>query len=132
MITRLALVLKLMAVACLVPALLHGFLGVGGDFLIGALHQGFTDPTLDSQNRFYGVAFGAYAVILWMAASDIRRFAPVLRILFAMMFLAGCARFLSLAAHGWPSSEVLFLWSTEIVLPPVLWFWVGRYEVASD
>ncbi len=125
--------LKLMAVMCLIPALLHGFLGVDGDMLIGVPDQSqLPDPTLDSQNRFYGVAFGLYAVLLWISASDIRQYSSILRVLFAMIFLAGCSRFLAFFAYGWPSPEVTFLWAIEILLPPILWFWLGRYLASAS
>jgi Domain of unknown function (DUF4345) len=131
--SKLPVVLKLMAAACLLPALLHGFLGVDGDMFIGIpVPSSGIDPSHDSQNRFYGVAFGLYAVLLWVAAFDIRKYVGILRIMFAMIFLAGCARFLSLNAYGWPSGEIQFLWATEILLPPLLWFWLRRYEVMDD
>ena len=132
MTSRLAIVLKLMAAACLVPALIHGFWGEEANRIVGMqLPTIGIDASYDSQNRFYGVAFGLYAVLLWVAATDIRKYAGILRIIFSMMFLAGCSRFLSLTAYGWPTDEVLFLWSTEILLPPLLWFWLKRYEAGE-
>lgn len=133
MTSALPAALKLMAVACLIPALIHGFLGVDGDMLIGVPDRSqLPDPTLDSQNRFYGVAFGVYAVLLWVSAFDIRRYSTILRVLFALIFLAGCSRFIALFTFGWPSTEIIFLWSTEIIVPPILWFWLSRYEASAD
>jgi Domain of unknown function (DUF4345) len=130
--SKLPIALKLMAVACFVPALLHGFLGVDADMLIGIpVPSSGIDPSHDSQNRFYGVAFGLYAVLLWVAAFDIKQHAGLLRIVFGMVFLSGCARFLSLNAYGWPSEEVMFLWAIEIFLPPLLWFWLKRHEATE-
>jgi hypothetical protein len=133
MTSRLVIVLKLIAAICLMPALIHGFWGAAADSIVGVrVSSSAIDASYDSQNRFYGVAFGLYAVLLWVAAADIRKYAGILRIIFTMMFLAGCSRFLSLKAFGWPSDEVLFLWSTEILLPPILWLWLKRYEAAKD
>lgn len=133
MISKLPVALKLMAAACFVPALIHGFLGVDGDVLAGIpVPSSGIDPSHDSQNRFYGVAFGLYAVLLWVASVEVRQYAGILRIMFVMIFLAGCSRLLSLNAYGWPSNEVLFLWSTEIFLPPIMWFWLRRYEATQE
>lgn len=129
MTSKLPVALKVMAAACFAPAVLHGFLGVDANMFIGIpVPSSGIDPSHDSQNRFYGVAFGLYAVLLWMAAFDVKQHAGILRIVFAMVFLSGCARFLSFNAYGWPSEEIQILWATEILLPPLLWFWLKRYE----
>lgn len=131
MTAKLPLVLKVMAVTCLVPALLHGLLGVKGDMLIGAPLPNVVDATVDSQNCFYGVAFGGYAILLWLASTNIKQYAAILYILFAAIFVAGCAQFLAYFAYGMPSTEVMLLWSTEIALPPILWLWLKRHETSS-
>jgi hypothetical protein len=120
-------VLRLLAVSCLVPAILHGTLGVAGDGLIGAPVLPLVDATLDSQNRFYGVAFGICGAILLYCASDIPRFEGILRIIFAGIFFAGCARFLAYFSHGLPSAVVQFIWATEIIIPPLIWLWLNRH-----
>ncbi len=120
--------LRFCAVACAVPALLHaGF---------GLLAERWLDPSLpvsisslaslDSQNRFYGVAFGAYAVLLWMGATDLPRYAPMLRTLFVIFFVAGLARLVSLALLGWPSWPIMGLLIVELLLPPVMMLWLAR------
>jgi hypothetical protein len=119
--------LRILAIACLAAALTHIALGVGGDWVIGAPVVAVIDPTLDSQNRFYGAAFGLYGALLWLCAGDIRRFASVLRTVLLMMFLAGCARGLAVLAHGWPSVQVMGLWTTEIVGPVWIWLWLNRH-----
>jgi Domain of unknown function (DUF4345) len=124
-------VLRLLAVSCLVPAILHGALGVGSDGLIGAPVLPMVDATLDSQNRFYGVAFGICGALLLYCASDVARFAGILRIVFAGIFGAGCARFLAYFAHGLPSEEVQFLWATEVLIPPLLSLWLNRHLARS-
>jgi hypothetical protein len=118
--------LRILAVACGAAALTHTLLGVGGDWVVGAPVGDPIDATLDSQNRFYGAAFGLYGVLLWMSASDVRRFAPVLRAVLIMMFAGACARGLAVLAHGWPSVQVMGLWATEVFGPPVVWVWLNR------
>lgn len=116
-----AITLRILGLVCCVVALTHVTLGVGGDWVVGAPVANPVDPSLDSQNRFYGAAFGLYGLLLWLCASDLRRFAPVLRVMLAMMFAAGCARGLALAAYGWPSPIIIGLWASELLLPPLVW-----------
>ncbi len=120
----LGFVLRGAAVACALAGLCHVLFGVGGDWIIGLTPAAPIDPSLDSQNRFYGGAFLIYGVLLWLGAGDIRRFAPVLRAVFAVMFLAGCARGLALLSYGWPSPQIVALWVSEIALPPIMWRWL--------
>jgi hypothetical protein len=122
--------LALMAMACFLPVLLHVALGVDGDALIGAAASTAPNPTLDSQNRFYGAAFGIYGALLLYCASDIERYRGVLKLVFAGIFIGGCARFISFFKFGWPSDEILFLWATEILIPPIMWIWLTR-ELAA-
>jgi hypothetical protein len=118
--------LRCAALACAGAALCHALLGVSGDWIIGVVPASPVVPSLDSQNRFYGAAFLLYGLLLWISAKDVTRFAPILRAIFGMMFLAGCARSLAVLTHGLPTPQILFLWSTEIILPPILWFWLNR------
>jgi Domain of unknown function (DUF4345) len=121
-----ATLLRLAAVACAGAGLCHALLGVGGDWIIGVQPASPVDPSLDSQNRFYGTAFLLYALLLWIGAQDVARFAQVLKAVLGVMFLAGCARGLAVLAHGWPSAQILFLWASELILPPIMWLWLNR------
>lgn len=119
-------ILRLAALACAGAGLCHVVLGVSGDWIIGAQPANPVDPSLDSQNRFYGAAFLLYALLLWLGAQDLRRYAPILKAVFGILFLAGCARGLAVLAHGWPSTQIVFLWASELILPPVMWIWLDR------
>jgi Ni/Fe-hydrogenase subunit HybB-like protein len=57
------------------------FLVVGAEVLLGAHVPAdvLADPVLDSQNRFHGVAFTLYGVLLFLCATDLSRYAAVLR-----------------------------------------------------
>ena len=72
------LTLRVLAVAFLATALLHFFLGMRADAMLGAAIPDtlFADPGLDSQNRFYGVTFSLLGVALLVSASDLRRYEP--------------------------------------------------------
>lgn len=130
---RLATVLRLLSPIFIIVALLHLTLGLRADVLLGASlpPQVITDPTLDSQNRFYGVAFALYGVVLYICAHDLRRFAPVLRAALCVFFLGGLARLVSWAIHGAPSFPVVGLGAIELVAPVVLWAWFSRVASAT-
>ena len=126
--------LKLMApLFCLVGAL-HLVLGVGADVILGAAlpADAVADPVLDSQNRFYGVAFTLYGVLLYLCATDLARYAPVLKALLWVFFAAGLARLVSIAVVGLPSLLVLLLTASELLLPPPLLWWLSRSAAADE
>lgn len=130
-----SLILKLAAPVFLLVGALHLVLGVGADVLLGAnlAAEAVTDPALDSQNRFYGVAFTLYGVLLLVCASDIAKYATVLRCVIWVFFAAGVARLVSIAIYGVPPPLVLILLATELLLPPVLALWLGRVlRVANE
>jgi len=130
----LALVLRLSAPIFLLVGALHLALGVGADVLLGAklAAEAVADPALDSQNRFYGVAFSLYGVLFFVCASNIPKYATVLRCVFWVFFAAGVARLVSIAIHGVPPPLVLALLASELTLPPALAWWLGRATQAAN
>jgi hypothetical protein len=124
----LASFLKFAAPVFVFVGALHLVLGVGADALLGARlpAEAFTDPALNSQNRFYGVAFSLYGVLLFLCATNLPKYATVLRCLLWVFFAAGLARLVSIATHGVPPPPVLALLVTELALPPMLHFWLSK------
>lgn len=122
--------LRLFAAIVVVVAALHLSLGLRADALLGANVTGAvaTEPSLDSQNRFYGVAFALYGVVLYLCASDLRRFEPMFKAAMWVFFLGGVARLVSWASHGAPSPLVVALGASELLLPPVLLAWHARLK----
>lgn len=124
------IVLKLLSPAIFVVGLLHLVFGASGEVMLGAQLSTETlmDPVLDSQNRFYGVAFTLYGALFYLCATDIPRYHVVLRCVFWVFFAAGLARFVSIYTHGLPSVLVLLLLAAELVLPPVMLIWLARVK----
>lgn len=122
------LVLRLLSVVIFLIGALHLILGVEADVLLGAKLSAGTvaDPTLDSQGRFHGVSFTLYGVLLLLCASDIRKYATVLRCVLWVFFAAGVARFLSIAIYGVPPPLVVVLLVIELTVPPALVWWLSR------
>lgn len=119
------LFLKMIAPFFFFVGLFHLTMGLGADALMGAnvSSQSMSDPGLDSQNRFYGVTLSFYGAIFWLSTSDLKRYEPALVLAMLFMFLAGLARFVSVALYGWPPLMIGLLFAAEIILPPLAWFW---------
>lgn len=122
------LLLRLAAPILFVVALLHLALGARADVLLGARlpPEALADAVLDSQNRFYGVAFAVFGVLMLLASTDVRKYAPVLRCVLWVFFAAGLARLVSMASHGAPSPAVVALLLSELLVPPLLIAWLHQ------
>ncbi len=122
---QLVMVLKLISPVFLVVAALHLILGLNADVLLGAKLSAVIihEPSLSSQNRFYGVAFAFYGIVLYLCATDLERYAPIFKSLLCVFFLAGAARFVAWYEHGAPTLWVKLLLVSELALPPILYFW---------
>jgi len=132
-VTRLAIVLRLLAPVFFVVAALHILLGLEADRLLGANvpAAAATDPSLDSQNRFYGAALALYGVVLLLCAADLRRYEAFFKAVLGVFFLGGVARLVSWAIHGAPAPLVIALTALELLLPPILWVWYRNAQNAA-
>lgn len=124
---------------CVAPAFLlvgalHLVFGVGADVMLGANlpPHVVADPGLNSQNRFYGVSFTLYGVLLFVCASDIPKYETVLRCLLLVLFAGGLARLVSLAAQRVPPPLMVGLLVSELVVPPLLLSWLASAKNAAS
>ena len=126
-------VLKVVSPVFLLIGIGHLIFGVGADVQLGAIvsAQSLTDPVLDSQNRFYGVIFTVYGALLYLAATDLKRYSPVVKVLLWIFFAGGAARLVSVGVVGLPTTFVLVLTALELILPPPMLIWLTRYERES-
>ena len=117
------LTLQIIGALIFVIALLHGALGHGAETLIGipVPEMARTNPSQDSQNRFFVLAFALYGVVLWFAANDLQRYAELLNATMGVFFMAGLGRLISMARRGLPAAPVIALAVAEIVGPPILY-----------
>jgi len=131
---NLQLILKLTAPVILLVGCLHLVLGVNAEVMLGANLSLATvsDPVLDSQNRFYGVAFTLYGFLLYVCATDLTKYQSILRLALWVFFAAGCTRFVSLVIHGLPSDYVLILMALELLMPPLGLVWLSKTLAMND
>ena len=126
--SNVSIFLKFLSPVFLMVGILHLVLGPNAEILLGANIPAtvLSDPVLDSQNRFYGVAFGLYGALFYLCSTDIWRYLVVLRCILLFFFAGGVARLVSIYVVGLPSTLVIVLLVSEIILPIVLLFWVSR------
>lgn len=128
----LKILLKTTGAAMVLAGLSHVVMGPAADVLLGAKipEAIVTEPSLDSQNRFYGASFTLSGVLMWIAASDLARHRLILRLVLIWFFIGGLARLVSLSLRGWPSDMIVVLTLLELVLPPLLWWLAKRGDSA--
>ena len=124
---NIATFLKVIASVPILVGVLHLVLGLNADVLLGAKLPAsvIADPALDSQNRFYGVAFMLFGACLFLGGSDLKRYLPVVRWTLWIFFAAGMARLLSILVYGVPPPLVVTLLLLEVVGTPVLLVWLA-------
>ncbi len=124
----LALALRILAIAFLSVSALHLATGMQADAMLGApvSPAAAADPSLDSQNRFYGVTFSLLGITLLIGATDLRRYEPIVVATLGVLFAAGLARAVSWAIHGAPSSLIIGIMCADLLLPPLLYSWLKR------
>jgi hypothetical protein len=127
------LFLRIMAITILLAGSAHLLLGVGAETLVGAKLSAETlaEPSLNSQNRFYGTSYMIYGILLWVCTRDMGRYAVIFRILLWMTFAAGVTRIISVMLHGWPSPTIIALAVSEILLPLFIFWWQKRSRALS-
>lgn len=95
------------------------------------LEEGEFTPDVDSELRFFAVWYVAMGYLLLRATSDLPGAAPIVRVVGAAFFVAGCARALSWTTAGRPSTLPIVLMVVELVLPFVIIPWQAKVARAA-
>lgn len=121
-------VLRVVAAIITLVGLSHVIWGPGADVLLGAelSSAALSDPVLDSQNRFYGTTFIGYGGLLFLCATDVRKYATVFSLVIGFIFLGGVARLVSAVQVGLPPPLVIGLIASELIGIPVVVWWHAR------
>ena len=120
--------LKALAVGVFAVAFVHILLGVSAEPLLGSGISEISqaDPSLDSQNRFYGAAFSLFGGLWWLSSCDVAKYQKVLKLSFLIFFLAGASRLVSIGMLGLPSIPIIALTGVELIGPPLMFLWLNK------
>lgn len=110
-----AFVLLFGAVCCAI-ALTH--IALGPAAIPGALP---VNATMDSEDRFYATLFLGFGLALIWCSRDLRLRSRTFAVLLLVFFAGGCARLISAALVGLPSTLFIVLGAIELLLPLLLW-----------
>jgi Domain of unknown function (DUF4345) len=127
-IISIAKFLKLVAPIFWLVGAAHLIFGLGADAMLGPKvpAEALTEPGLDSQNRFYGVAFTLYGTLLFVCASDLVKYRTIVMCLLWTFFAAGLARIVSIAKFGVPPPLIVALLAIELIAPPIAIYWLSK------
>ena len=131
--------LYFLALVPLLTGALNLGLGLQAQGLIGAQlsPEGFRDPLLNSQMRFYGTIWFGFGVLLCVCLTDIKKYSSLLRGSLAIVFLGGIGRIASLIQFGFPATTlgtafVATVITIEIIGMPLLLWWHSRVALESE
>ena len=86
------------------------------------------DPTVDSQNRFYGTVFSLFGVLLILCSRNVLANKTILYSVFWVFFAGGVARLISISVVGYPPLLVNILTGIELILPLVFIIYLRTLE----
>lgn len=122
------LALRILALAFIAASALHLFVGPQADAMLGVPVSSLmaSDPSIDSQNRFYGVTFSLLGVVLLISAKDLRRYETMVVATLGVLFAAGLARVIAWALHGAPVPTIVGIVCADLLIPPLFYVWLKR------
>lgn len=87
----------------------------------------------DSHVRFFGGMYGSAGILLLVAAvTDLRKFAPAIKVVFVLFFMGGLARFTMLRPDVVFGPAIIGSLAAEVILMPILYVWVTRTSRATS
>jgi Domain of unknown function (DUF4345) len=120
--------IRILAFAFIAVSGLHLFTGLYADAAVGSpiTAEMASQPSFDSQNRFYGVTFSMLGFALLIGSTDIVRYKPIILAALGVLFAAGIARAMSWTLFGAPSTIIIGILVADLLLPPILYFWMKK------
>ena len=93
---------------------------------------GGSNPSVESELRFYAVFYVGFGLYLWSIAPEIASRGRELRWAAALLFCGGLARVIGVLVDGWPEADYVILMIVELVLPLVLVLWQRSIAAQED
>jgi hypothetical protein len=122
------LAIRILAIAFIAVSGLHLVMGLYADATLGSPITAAmaSQPSFDSQNRFYGVTFSMLGFALLIGSTDVQRYRPIILAALGVLFAAGIARVVSWVLFGAPSPIIIGILVADLVLPPILYVWMEK------
>jgi hypothetical protein len=86
----------------------------------------------DNHVRYLGGFFGAAGIFMLIATTNLERYQSALRVIFLMFFVGGLARLSAQPADVVFSADLITSFLAEVILMPVLVFWLPRALSPAD
>lgn len=80
----------------------------------------------DSHIRFFGGLYFGVGLFLFLAATNLRKYEQGLKLIFALIFIGGLARFSILRPDIIFGKEIIGSLTAELAGMPLLYFWLSR------
>ncbi|MCB2058604.1 MAG: DUF4345 domain-containing protein [Novosphingobium sp.] len=87
------------------------------------------NATMDSEDRFYATLLLGFGLAHVWAARDLANRSGLVLAMQATFFVGGVARIVSILAVGMPIPLFVFLGGLELIIPPLVWWWLRRGPV---
>jgi hypothetical protein len=85
----------------------------------------------DSHIRYFGGLYFGIGLFLLLAATNLRKYQTTLKLVFALIFLGGLARFTMLRPDIIFGPDIIGSFLTELVLMPILYVWLSKIVKSS-
>jgi Domain of unknown function (DUF4345) len=87
--------------------------------------EALTEPSLNSQLRFFAAIWLGFGFMVWHATSDLTKHAAWFRLMCFALILSGVGRLISLIQFGIPAAPFVVATIIELVVIPLvlLWHW---------
>jgi hypothetical protein len=88
------------------------------------------NATMDSEDRFYSILFGAFGLALIWCSVDIESKSKFVYFLAATFFVGGLARLISMVVAGLPNDLFIFLTVLELIIP--IYMFISQHQISSN
>lgn len=82
----------------------------------------------DSHTRFYGGVWVGLGLMFIFAATNLKKHASILQVMFVFIFIGGLARLTQMRFDVTFSADLIGSVVAELIGMPILFFWLGKFS----